>query len=414
MNILLGVHQFFPLYYAGTERFALNLARQLQRMGHAPVVATYAVAEDLAGAATGAGAMLWRRERYAGVPVLKIAHRNLTEAHGRRLGFDVFDQRTRAFFQEYLVAQGIDLVHLAHPMRIASLAEAARDTGRPLVLTLTDFWTLCPRVQMIRDDLQLCRDPAGGQHCAGPACLPEYGQAGHQARFAAARRLLTLADRRLSPSAFLAERVAALSHLPVEVIRHGLDYRDLDQVPARPPGATVTLGYTGTLLRHKGVDVLVRAMTQTSAENLRLVIHGPSFHEPDYEAHLKELARDDLRIRFAGEYRHEDLPTLMRRFDYTVTPSLWWENSPLTILTSLAWGVPVIASNLGGMAEFVQDEVNGLLFPTGDVAALAARLQRVAAEPALAARLRAGIRRPPRIEDEAFAYETLYRTLAAA
>jgi len=56
-------------------------------------------------------------------------------------------------------------------------------------------------------------------------------------------------------------------------------------------------------------------------------------------------------------------------------PSLWWENSPLTVLEALAAGVPVVASRTGGVPEVVPEGA-GLLVPPGDVGALRTALQR--------------------------------------
>jgi glycosyltransferase involved in cell wall biosynthesis len=60
-------------------------------------------------------------------------------------------------------------------------------------------------------------------------------------------------------------------------------------------------------------------------------------------------------------------------------PSLWYENTPFSALEALQVGLPVVGSDLGGIAEIVQHEHNGLLFPAGDAAALAATIERVLA-----------------------------------
>jgi GT2 family glycosyltransferase len=95
------------------------------------------------------------------------------------------------------------------------------------------------------------------------------------------------------------------------------------------------------------------------------------------------------------------MPGILEDIDVLVVPSTWIENAPFIIREAFAAGVPVIASNLGGMAEMVRDGVDGLLFPAGDPAALAAAVRRLIDEPDLLARLRAGIRRPMAIEQDA-------------
>jgi glycosyltransferase involved in cell wall biosynthesis len=63
--------------------------------------------------------------------------------------------------------------------------------------------------------------------------------------------------------------------------------------------------------------------------------------------------------------------------------SLWHENTPFTALEALNFGLPVLASRLGGLSEIVDDGKNGLLFDAGDAAQLVACLERLAAKPAL-------------------------------
>ena len=94
-----------------------------------------------------------------------------------------------------------------------------------------------------------------------------------------------------------------------------------------------------------------------------------------------------------------------------VVPSVWYENNPLVIQEAFAARVPVIAANLGGMAEFARDEVDGLLFAAGDSDDLAASLARFAEDPALRGRLAAGIPPVRDVNSEIAELETLYREL---
>jgi glycosyltransferase involved in cell wall biosynthesis len=94
-----------------------------------------------------------------------------------------------------------------------------------------------------------------------------------------------------------------------------------------------------------------------------------------------------------GPVAHADVPKALGALDVLVVPSIWAENSPLVIHEAFLAGVPVIASDIGGIPELVTHEVNGLLFPVGDVDALARALQRVAGDRGLLQKLRDGI--PP-------------------
>ena len=96
------------------------------------------------------------------------------------------------------------------------------------------------------------------------------------------------------------------------------------------------------------------------------------------------------RVRFVGPYKSADLPRLMREVDWVVMPSTWWENAPVVIQEAFHHGRPLIASDIGGMAEKVRDRLDGLHFRAGSPDSLADCLERALREPGLWDRLGAG------------------------
>ncbi|MFQ3661910.1 MAG: glycosyltransferase, partial [Chloroflexaceae bacterium] len=162
------------------------------------------------------------------------------------------------------------------------------------------------------------------------------------------------------------------------------------------------LGYLGQIVPHKGVHLLVQAVRQLPLHGrpIQLRIFGNPEQNPSYTRRLQTLMGADPRMTLAGPFSSEQLPTVLSELDLTVVPSIWYENSPLTIREAHATGRPVITSRLGGMAELVRDEIDGLHFAPGDAGDLARQIQRLRNEPGLLERLRAGVRRPPSIDDE--------------
>jgi glycosyltransferase involved in cell wall biosynthesis len=102
---------------------------------------------------------------------------------------------------------------------------------------------------------------------------------------------------------------------------------------------------------------------------------------------------------------------ILSTLDVTVVPSRWYENRPGTILEAFAHRTPVIASNLGGMIELIDHEVNGLLFTLNDADDLARQLVRLLNEPDLLATLERGILPVPGMLDEIEQIEQYYRAL---
>jgi glycosyltransferase involved in cell wall biosynthesis len=168
----------------------------------------------------------------------------------------------------------------------------------------------------------------------------------------------------------------------------------------------------------KGVNVLLRAMERLGPDSpARLAIHGAGMlRMPDESAELQgeieSLLASLQTVEMCGPYDHaSEMPRLMAQTDWVVVPSIWWENSPLVISESFQYGRPVICSDIGGMAENVTHEVNGLHFNVGNPASLAATMHRAATEPGLWERLQAGI---PGVSDIGAHVETLseiYREL---
>jgi glycosyltransferase involved in cell wall biosynthesis len=111
---------------------------------------------------------------------------------------------------------------------------------------------------------------------------------------------------------------------------------------------------------------------------------------------LQSAAAGDARIRFLPPLHNDEVLVRVADYHMVVVPSQWMETGPLTVLEAFAAGVPVLGSDLGGIAEKVTDGVNGLLVrPFDSVAAWSATLKRAVQDSALLPALQRGVR-PPR------------------
>ena len=100
-------------------------------------------------------------------------------------------------------------------------------------------------------------------------------------------------------------------------------------------------------------------------------------------------------VSFNGAYGLDQIQSRMAPVDWTIVPSVWWEIFGLVISEAWMFGRPVICSNVGGMAERVTHEVDGLHFEMGDPASLAATIRRACTEDGLWERLHAAVPAPP-------------------
>jgi glycosyltransferase involved in cell wall biosynthesis len=146
-----------------------------------------------------------------------------------------------------------------------------------------------------------------------------------------------------------------------------------------------TLAFAGRLTAQKSLDRALEAIA--NAERVSLVVAGEG---PDREALEALAARLGLgdRVRFLGAQPRDRVVELFRAADAAILTSSW-ENFPHTAVEALAVGTPVLAMSAGGVAEIVQDEVNGLLVAPGDTTALTEALRRFFGDEALRGRLRA-------------------------
>jgi glycosyltransferase involved in cell wall biosynthesis len=171
-----------------------------------------------------------------------------------------------------------------------------------------------------------------------------------------------------------AERVSVLPN-PVPI--------DLPDSAERSNGRM--LAFAGRLTAQKSLGRALEAVA--SVEGVRLVIAGEGPDREPLEKRARELGIGD-RVEFLGAQPRKRVVELFRAADASILSSSW-ENFPHTVVEALAVGTPVLAMDAGGVGEVVQDEVNGLLVPAGDTAALAAAVGRYFADDALRDRLRA-------------------------
>ena len=149
----------------------------------------------------------------------------------------------------------------------------------------------------------------------------------------------------------------------------------------------------GRLVPEKALDHLLRAFAQVPGD-VRLVIAGGSNHTDEYVSQLQELAAADPRVMMAGYVYGDELAELYSNAAAFVLPSLL-EGLPLTLLEAASYGCAVVASDIPPHVEVIGTSRPGaLLFPAGDVDALAKALNEALEEPAEEARSRCRARSP--------------------
>ncbi len=153
--------------------------------------------------------------------------------------------------------------------------------------------------------------------------------------------------------------------------------------PDRAPGAPAEFLFVGRLARVKGLSVLLDALERMGDVPLRLTIVGDG---PDRALLERRAAPLGDRVRFLGYRRQDEVAEMLDETDVFVLPS-FAEGVPVVLMEALAAGRPVVATQVAGVSELVEDGVSGFLVPPGDIETLSDRIERLATSPELRARM---------------------------
>jgi phosphatidylinositol alpha-mannosyltransferase len=174
----------------------------------------------------------------------------------------------------------------------------------------------------------------------------------------------------------------------LRVIPNGCDvelFANAQPLKGLPPGRRMV--WVGRLDEQKGFPIAVQAFSQLATQftDLTFVVVG----EGRDRAALSTLAHDiRRRVVLAGSVPHQDLPPYLSGADIFVAPALGQESFGIVLVEAMAGGVPVVASDIPGYREVVRPDVDGILVPPRDPAALAEAIGKVLSDSELAQRLR--------------------------
>ena len=286
-------------------------------------------------------------------------------------------------FAELVKKLSPDIAHIGHVNHLSTgLIDELNKLKIPIVYTLHDFWLMCPRGQFLtrsigrENNFQLC-EKQDDKKCATD-CYKVYfsGQKEHEnaeieswsswihQRMIETKAIINKVDLFIAPSNYLRDRFVKDFGVPenkIIYLDYGFPIEYLTQSKKSKRKTNYTFGYIGTHIPAKGLNILIEAFKQVQ-ENATLKIFGRPNGQSTIA--LKTLAETSKnKIEFAGEYINHNLANdVFSNVDCIIVPSIWAENSPLVIHEAQSCKVPVITADFGGMREYVQHNVNGLLF----------------------------------------------------
>jgi len=406
----------------GTEQYTQSLARAQVKRGH-----RVAIFFPTAGSASGQVLSVVTEPDGPLLYALQLGQRSRNSVFASTFR----QQAASRAFAETLSREAPELVHVQHLMGLpASLVTQIAEAGIPYLVTLHDYWFPCANGQLVTNyDQTLCAGPRMWVNCGRCA----LARAGRDSRLLAPsapllaplmayrsrllRRVLAGAACIVAPSEFVSRQYRLLG-MPADhmvVVPHGI--KTPEALPRRgdkrsSASTPLQIVYLGSVAWQKGVHVLVDAVNQLPVAEVQLSIFGDLNRFPDYVSELRSRAKHP-GIHFGGLLEREAVWEKLAAADVVAIPSLWYENSPIVVHEARAAGVPIIASRLGALIEHVQDGHDGLLIAPGDVAAWRDAFARFSVEPALLARLRAGIQPARTVEEHLDDIEAIYHQIIA-
>jgi glycosyltransferase involved in cell wall biosynthesis len=440
MKVLQVVFSYPPDPPGGTELYVDALCRDLAPLGVTSVVV-----------APGR-----RNQHYThkGIAVRRFAVQDwvgdLAELYGDG------DPRARQAFEDLLDRESPALVHqhALTPACSVQLTRSAKARGLPVVFTYHTPAVSCQRGTLLEWGKRACDGRVSVDRCT-PCALGALGLGRSASRIlantpSAVGRALGRAG--LAGGPWTALRMPALMHRRVENLgtlfslvdrfvsltpwvrallqTNGVpDLKIVDSPHGvfaalalradslRPPGDAVRIAHLGRLEPVKGTRLLIEAVRGIPGATIELDVFGilQGHADVDHLQELRALAGGDGRIRLRPAIEHAGFADILAAYDAVAVPSQAVETGPLVVLEALAAGVPVIGSALGGIAERIRDEWNGILVrPFNSLAAWRAALARCAAEPHRLTRLRPHVRRPRLMRDVAREMATMYGQLVQA
>jgi glycosyltransferase involved in cell wall biosynthesis len=399
MRILIANYRYFVS--SGPERYLFNVKARLEEMGH--TVMPFSIRYDMN-----------ETSEYDQYFVSPLAGSDQVYFDQHKSGAGVKLKTLSRLFYSREVEKAIlrmvdetkpDIAYVLYYLRklSPSLLVGLKKRGIPIVTRISDYGMFCGEHHMLRNGrpCTLCIDK-GMQNEIRYSCVKGNRLVSAldvaATSFHRARRYFDLIDTFVTTNEFMSEMM----------VRGGVSkdrivciptFTDMARFSPGVPAEPAYMLYVGRLDEPKGVHLLIDAMAMLRVKHgnalPELKIAG-SGHTQQYVDDLYRRVRDaglQGNVHFLGATAPEAVPSLFREALFSLMPALWYENLPNSVVESLASGCPVISSDIGSLSRTVTHDVDGLLYPPGDVAALAAAIENLMTNRMLRDRLAVGARR---------------------
>ena len=265
-----------------------------------------------------------------------------------------------------------DVVHLnnIHSQLSPLIAELAHQRGIKVVWTLHDYKLLCPRYDCLRDGKKACEECFTNKHkvleykCmkgSAVASLLAYKEAMKWNR----ERIEKCTDIYLCPSRFMANKMTegGFSH---DKIHKLCNFIDVEKCRKDSYSKEDYYCFIGRLSHEKGIKTLIEAANSLP---YKLVIIGGGPLEEEAKAQAGN------KVEFVGFKQWDQIKEIVGKARFSVIPSEWYENNPLSVIEAQCLGTPVLGARIGGIPELIEEGVSGMTFESRNVKDLKEKIE---------------------------------------
>ncbi len=350
-RILLVNKFYYP--FGGDCLYTLNLESLLQKQGHEVAVFAQESPRNLSSK--------WSSYFPSEVSYSLKNPSGLLATFSRPMGSEEVKMKFLRLLDDFQP----DVVHLnnIHTHLSPVIARIASEKGIKVIWTLHDYKLLCPRSDCLRQGKSSCEKCYDSKanviryrctHGSFPASFLAYMEALKWSR----KKLESYTARFICPSHFMKSRMQR-GHFDENKLCVLHNFIDTSKVKRDSYTKSDYYCYVGRISVEKGLKTLLNAASGLSFR-LKVVGDGPQLHD------LKSCYKQE-NIEFFGKQDWTAIKEIVGNARFSVIPSEWYENNPLSVIESLCLGTPVIGAKNGGIPELIENGVTGCLFEPGNM-----------------------------------------------
>lgn len=288
-------------------------------------------------------------------------------------------------------------IHNFYHQLSPSILKEIKRNGIPIVYTAHDLKLICPNYQMLNRG-EVCEKCSGKKFyaCTLNRCmknsLPASLVSTAEMCLHSMLRSFDAIDTIITPSRFYRNKFIEFGYAPERIV-HIPNFVD---TKANQPNyfSQGYIAYVGRISKEKGIMTLIQAMRNVKSIDLYIVGDGPLKNEAEKQIEHFNLSN----VKMLGFQTGKKLDSIIKNSKFTVLPSEWYENSPMSVFESMSYGKAVIGSNMGGIPELIEHEKTGLVFESKNSEQLAIQINYLIDNPKKAGEMGREARRKAELE----------------